>query len=70
MCVDPIPCCGTCPECVHDRGVVLTDCRACNGTGFDESDWSGACSRCNGFGMVEDDELDLTDDEMEDYDDG
>lgn len=63
MCVDPIPCCGTCPECVHDRGVVLTDCRACNGTGLDDADWSGRCPFCEGEGWIDDEDNDQEDDD-------
>lgn len=68
MCVDPTMCRGTCTEC--NRGVSLTDCHACNGTGIDDADWSGRCARCGCYGLVEENGPDLTDDELEDYNDG
>jgi len=43
--------------------VVLTDCRACNGTGLDDADWSGRCPFCEGEGWIDDEDNDQEDDD-------
>lgn len=48
------------------RGCVLVDCHACNGTGIDDGDWSGRCSRCAGTGAVVDDGDERAEDDADD----
>lgn len=46
--------------------VGYRDCSHCNGSGIDDSDWSGRCPFCNGNGEVEEREEDYDDDADDD----